>query len=110
MTARCDERVGITWWRRHQPREVPLPYETEASWYYDAGTTGCGFHAVSGYGVANKTLPCGTRLRICNGARCVVAEVDDRGPYVAGRELDLNVATRDAIACDTCQVRWGIAR
>ena len=34
-----------------------------ASWYYDdAGATACGFHAH--YGVANRTLPCGTKVRL----------------------------------------------
>ena len=59
-----------------------------ASWYNDAGSTGCGFHAT--YGVANRTLPCGTRVRIRVGHRSVTATVDDRGPYVGGRNWDLN--------------------
>ncbi|MCL2418134.1 MAG: septal ring lytic transglycosylase RlpA family protein [Conexibacteraceae bacterium] len=59
-----------------------------ASWYYDAGNTACGFHAY--YGVANKTLPCGTHVTISYGGRSVVATVDDRGPYVYGRSFDLN--------------------
>jgi hypothetical protein len=59
-----------------------------ASWYYDAGNTACGFHAT--YGVANKVLPCGTKVTFSHGGRTVVATVDDRGPFVAGREWDLN--------------------
>ena len=53
----------------------------EASWYYDAGNTACGFHAE--YGVANRTLPCGTKVTFPYGGRSVTATVDDRGPYVA---------------------------
>jgi rare lipoprotein A len=64
---------------------------TVASWYYDAGNTACGFHAT--YGVANKTLPCGTRVTLSYGGRTVVATVDDRGPYVYGRSFDLNQNT-----------------
>ncbi len=67
--------------------QVPL-YPVVASWYYDAGNTACGFHAF--YGVANKTLPCGTKVTIAYGGHSVVATVDDRGPYVAGRTYDLN--------------------
>lgn len=59
-----------------------------ASWYYDAGNTACGFHAY--YGVANKTLPCGTHVTLAYGGRSVVATVDDRGPYVYGRSYDFN--------------------
>jgi hypothetical protein len=64
---------------------------TVASWYYDAGNTACGFHAT--YGVANKTLPCGTKVTLSYGRRTVVATVDDRGPYVYGRTFDLNQNT-----------------
>ncbi len=61
---------------------------TVASWYYDAGNTACGFHAY--YGVASKTLPCGTHVTFEYGGRSVVATVDDRGPYIYGRSYDLN--------------------
>jgi Lytic transglycolase len=66
-----------------------------ASWYDDAGTTGCGFHAY--YGVANVSLPCGTKVRFAYGGRRVTATVDDRGPYVGGREWDLNQNTAAAL-------------
>ena len=70
---------------RHQ---VSVLHGVLASWYNDGGNTGCGFHA--GMGVANKTLPCGTKVTLEYGGRTVVATVDDRGPYVGGREYDLN--------------------
>lgn len=67
-----------------------------ASWYYDAGLqTGCGFNAR--YGVANKALPCGTKVQLRYGGRTVMATVDDRGPYVAGRTWDLGQSTRAAL-------------
>jgi rare lipoprotein A len=67
----------------------------EASWYYDAGNTACGFHAQ--YGVANRTLPCGTKVAFRFGGRSVTATVDDRGPYVGGRDWDLNQTTAGAL-------------
>jgi rare lipoprotein A len=70
-----------------------------ASWYYDAGlATGCGFNAA--YGVANKTLPCGTKVQFKYGGRTVMATVDDRGPYVYGRTWDLGQSTRAALGFD----------
>lgn len=66
-----------------------------ASWYNDAGNTACGFHA--GLGVANLSLPCGTKVRFRYGGRSVTATVDDRGPYVGGREWDLNQNTAAAL-------------
>ena len=62
-----------------------------ASWYYDGGNTACGFHAT--YGIASRTLPCGTKVTLYYAGRTVVATVDDRGPYVYGRTLDLNQNT-----------------
>jgi hypothetical protein len=66
-----------------------------ASWYYDAGATACGFHAT--YGVANKYLPCGTHVTFEYGGRTVTATVDDRGPFVAGREWDFSQTTAAAL-------------
>jgi hypothetical protein len=66
-----------------------------ASWYYDGGSTACGFHA--GLGVANRTLPCGTQVVFQFGGRTVTAIVDDRGPYVGGRDWDLNQNTAAAL-------------
>jgi hypothetical protein len=66
-----------------------------ASWYSDGGSTACGFHAH--YGVANKTLPCGTKVTIAYHGHSVLATVDDRGPYVAGRTYDLNQNTASAL-------------
>jgi len=67
----------------------------EASWYNDGGNTACGFHA--GLGVANRTLPCGTKVAFRYGGRSVTATVDDRGPYVGGRDWDLNQNTAAAL-------------
>jgi hypothetical protein len=66
-----------------------------ASWYDDAGNTACGFHAADG--VANRTLPCGTKVTFRYGGRTVTATVDDRGPYVGGRDWDLNQETAAAL-------------
>ncbi len=68
--------------------QVTVFQPSVASWYNDAGSTACGFHAK--YGVANLSLPCGTHVTFRSGARTVTATVDDRGPYVGGREWDLN--------------------
>jgi peptidoglycan lytic transglycosylase len=68
---------------------------TVASWYNDGGNTACGFHA--GDGVANRTLPCGTKVVFRYSGRTVTATVDDRGPYVGGRDWDLNQNTAAAL-------------
>jgi rare lipoprotein A (RlpA)-like double-psi beta-barrel protein len=69
--------------------------QSTASWYDDGGATACGFHAT--YGVANLSLPCGTKVTFVYNGRSVTATVDDRGPYVGGREWDLNQNTAGAL-------------
>jgi rare lipoprotein A len=50
----------------------------------------------NGLTAAHKTLPFGTRLRVCFN-RCAVVRVTDRGPYIHGREIDLSKGAADAI-------------
>jgi hypothetical protein len=78
--------------------------ESLASWYYDGGNTACGFHA--GLGVANRSLPCGTKVRFRYGSRTVTATVDDRGPYVGGRTWDLNQSTAAALGFGGVGAVW----
>ena len=49
---------------------------------------------------AHKTLPMGTRLKVTNKAngKSVIVRVNDRGPYIAGRCLDLSKAAFSQIA------------
>jgi rare lipoprotein A len=50
----------------------------------------------NGLTAAHKTLPFGTRLRVCFN-RCAVVRVTDRGPFIHGREVDLSKGAADAI-------------
>lgn len=43
----------------------------------------------NGLTAAHRTLPFGTRLRVCYRG-CVVVRVTDRGPFIRGRQLDLS--------------------
>jgi rare lipoprotein A len=46
---------------------------------------------------AHRSLPFGTKLRVTHGDRSVVVTVNDRGPFVRGRVLDLSTAAARAI-------------
>ena len=48
------------------------------------------------YTAAHPYLPFGTRLEVCYSS-CVTVRVTDRGPYVAGRGLDLSQGAAQAI-------------
>ena len=63
------------------------------SWYggYFHGRTTANGETYNMYGhtAAHKTLPFGTRLRVCYQG-CVDVRINDRGPYIGARELDLS--------------------
>lgn len=48
---------------------------------------------------AHKTLKCGTMVRVTNkrNGLSVVVKIDDRGPYIRGRIVDLSVAAAKKI-------------
>ena len=71
-----------------------------ASWY------GPGFHGrltangerydMHGISAAHKTLQFGTELRVCYKG-CVDVEINDRGPFIGARELDLSYGAAKVI-------------
>jgi rare lipoprotein A len=96
------DRANAAAWSR--AGVVNAYHESYGSWYEDGGATACGFHAR--YGVAHRTLPCGTRVTIRYGGRSVVATVDDRGPFVGGRDWDLNGAVAGALGFGGTGAVW----
>jgi rare lipoprotein A len=63
-----------------------------ASYYGGGGRTASG-GAVGAATCAHRTLPFGTRVLVTNlnNARRAVLTVNDRGPFVAGRIVDVSV-------------------
>src|SRR6201996_3629359 len=49
---------------------------------------------------AHRSLPFGTKLRVSHGGRSIVVTVNDRGPYVHGRVLDLSTGAARALGLD----------
>jgi len=45
---------------------------------------------------AHRKLPFGTRVRVCHSG-CVTVRINDRGPWVRGRDIDLSPAAARAI-------------
>jgi rare lipoprotein A len=78
-----------------------------ASWYGGGGSLACGGELTSStWGVANKTLPCGTLVTLRYDGHTVRVPVVDRGPYVAGREFDLTEATKRALGFEGVGEVW----
>lgn len=51
----------------------------------------------SGLTAAHRSLPFGTKLKVTHGGRSVLVTVNDRGPFVRGRVLDLSKGAAQAI-------------
>lgn len=120
LTRACDGRADHAYLRhlrkaRRKREAEGGPWSTStASYYDDSGTTASEHHATLGFAHlgpgegAYAGMAFGTRVEFC-AARCAVGTMDDHGPYVAGREFDLDEALKDAIgASDLGTVRWRI--
>lgn len=74
--------------------------EVWASWYKHGTRTANG-ERYNPYGltVAHKTLPFGTILRLTRGDKSVIVRVNDRGPFIRGRTLDLSLGAAQKLGC-----------
>lgn len=77
---------------------LPSSASAEVASYYSGGQlTANGEHFKPlGMTAAHKTLPFGTRLRVCHQG-CVSVRVNDRGPFIRGRDIDLSLGAARAI-------------
>ena len=70
------------------------------SWYggYFHGRTTANGETYNMYGLtaAHKTLPFNTKLLVCYN-ECALVRINDRGPFVGGRELDLSYGAASQI-------------
>jgi rare lipoprotein A len=53
---------------------------------------------------AHRTLPFGTKLKVTHGDRSVVVTINDRGPFIRGRVLDLSTGAARAIGLTSAGV------
>lgn len=70
----------------------------KASYYRGRGSMSC----------AHRSLPLGTHVRVTNlsNNRSAVPEVDDRGPFIKGRIIDVSTGAADVLGFR----RAGVAR
>ena len=91
---------------------VPAPRTGHASWYGDEfarrqTASGERFDPDKLTG-AHRTLPLGTRVRVTNllNGRSVLITINDRGPVLRRREIDVSYAAARALG----MLRQGVAR
>ena len=100
-----NRRVAVA--RKHTPfaskknaAETPVASHGLASFYTEGTQTASGekfdTHELT---AAHPTLPFGTRLRVTNVAtgRSVTVRVNDRGPFVHGRAVDVSYAAAERL-------------
>ncbi len=112
--------------RRSPTRQAKAPAWTKRSLSTTPGPSGSGQHGIASYywqpqplasggrfdpdamTAAHRTLPFGTRVRVTHLAsgRSVEVKINDRGPYIAGRIIDLSRAAAGVIG----MTQQGIAR
>jgi peptidoglycan lytic transglycosylase len=74
-----------------------------ASWYgeaFDGNPTANGeIYDMNGLTAASRTLPLGTKLKVTNlrNHRSLVLRINDRGPYIPGRFLDVSKAAAEEL-------------
>lgn len=74
------------------PTEFALAQCGKASWYAMTSLTASGERASpSTMTAAHRTLPFGTKIRVTNqrNGKSVVLRVNDRGPFIKGRIVDV---------------------
>lgn len=96
---------------KHTPIKRPIEFASHgvASFYDEEQQTANG-EKFNPYALtaAHRTLPFGTRLRVTNVAtgRSVTVRINDRGPYVPGRVVDVSYSAAESLGI----VGQGIAR
>ncbi len=81
----------------------------KASWYSAGSKTASGERMnASALAAAHRSLPFGTKVRVENLAngRSVVVRINDRGPFIGGRVIDLTRGAAEQIG----MVHSGVAR
>jgi rare lipoprotein A len=104
-TATVAPYAGVTYLvSAYMPREYT---STETSWTAVCSWYGPGFNGrntASGqvfneddFTCASRTLPFGTVLALTRADKRVIVYVNDRGPFIAGRDIDLSKAAAQAL-------------
>lgn len=82
-----------------------------ASWYgpgFHGKTTASGesynMHALT---AAHKTLPFGSKVKVTNlkNNKSTTVTINDRGPFIRGRIIDLSKKANNLLDCDLCKVK-----
>ena len=104
--------AAVLWMLALAPVSQPAsatPQTGTASWYKSGKVTANGerFNP-HGLTAAHRTLPFGTRVKVVNmlSGKSVVVRINDRGPFIRGRIIDLSLGAAQQIGLH----RSGVAK
>lgn len=87
-----------------------------ASWYggkFHGRTTASGeIYNMYSLTAAHKTMKFGTKVKVTNlsNNKSVVVRINDRGPFIKGRVIDLSKKANQIIDCELCKVSLKIVK
>lgn len=109
-TGRYTVRVVVAGAADRVDDPVTVYRAAQASWYgpgFYGRRTACGQTLrTSTLGVANRSLPCGTKVTFRYRGRTVTVPVIDRGPYAGNRTWDLTAATKRKLGFGSTGTVW----
>jgi rare lipoprotein A len=87
---------------------MPATAQTGVASYYKSGrltANGERFNP-NGYTAAHRSLKFGTKVRVTNlrNGRSVIVRINDRGPFVSGRIIDLTYGAAIAVGLPDCGI------
>ena len=91
-------------------------YEGIASWYgpdfHGKKTSSGEVYDMYDFSAAHKTLPMNTMIRVTNkyNKKSIVVRVNDRGPFVKGRIVDLSFSAGKKLGLDKTGISCGIVK
>lgn len=71
-----------------------------ATWYQHGTRTANGERfKPDGMTAAHRTIPFNTRIRLTHRDKSVIVRINDRGPFIKGRHIDLSRGAARALGC-----------
>jgi rare lipoprotein A len=117
LSLRKLQRISLVWLVGALASLSASSGYAEVASVYGGADGRCGSRTANGERVncaamtaAHRTLPFGTEVKVCHHG-CVVVRINDRGPFVHGRHIDLTPAAARAIGLeDVGQVTLALER
>lgn len=112
---RCSLLLGVLFLGGCATTSVDAASKTmNASWYMHGKRTANGerFNP-NGMTAAHRTLPFGTILKLTYQGRTAIVRINDRGPFVRNKQLDLSRGAAQQLGCiraGSCRVQYEVLK